>query len=204
MNYTKNLISVASAGLVVLLSGVTTRAQENVTTANESSSLLGKRYVEAGFAFVDVNHTHTDAYGSGLDVNVPVTANIDVNLAYTYSWVEGNSNLHGNLVDAAVTTYFASGNLKPFGSLSLGYDWVRNFDRSVWGVEGGLEYDLNPTWSFTGSVAYDDDFKKGDNSSWTGTGAAHYWVTKDVAITGSIGWIEGGDVAYAISALWKF
>src|SRR4051812_5553725 len=107
MNYTKNLISVVSLGLATLIAGVTAHAQVN-TAAPESSGLLGKRYVELGFGYADVNHTSFDVYGTGVNVNLPVASNVDVSVEYAYDWVK-HSSVDSNLLDAAVTTYFASG-----------------------------------------------------------------------------------------------
>jgi hypothetical protein len=203
MNHTKKLIGIVAVSFASLIAGLTSRAQEAATTP-ASSGLLGKRYVEAGFSFIDVNHTGTDVYGTGVNANLPITSNIDLGVSYDYGWVEGHSSFDSHLLDVAATTYFAQGAFKPFGSVSLGYNWVDGYNRSVWGVAGGVEFEVNSKVSVTGSVGYDDDFKKGDNSSWNGAVSGHYWLTKDIAASATIALIEGGDVGYGVSVLWKF
>jgi len=193
--------------LAAVAAGVSVYAQTapaNPADQTNSSGLLGHRYAEYSFGFVDINKTSTDAFAAGLAINLPVAPSFDVTLDYTYAWREGHSNIHSNDLSATGIYYFNAGKVKPFGGLSLGYDWNRGDDAANWGAVAGVEYELTPQVVLTGSVGYEDDFRSGDNSTWDGTVRANYWFTHDVSVYGAFSLIEGGNLGYAVGLTLKF
>lgn len=177
-----------------------------------SSGLLGKRYVEAGFAATDVNHTKRDVFGTGVAVNLPVASSLDVGFAYNYAWAEGNSDLNASTLAASVTEFVdvtgVSG-LKAFGTLALGYEWLDtpwgDDEETFWGADLGVEYSFNSKLSATASVGYTDNFHgPSDDGVWNGTVTANYWLTEKLAANAALSLVEGGDVVYGVGVALKF
>jgi hypothetical protein len=202
MNTTKKVISaLAAVAACASLSAQTSPANPGEVS---SSGLLGYKYVEAGAGFIDVNKSSVDGFTTGISVNLPAVANIDVAYGYSYSWVEGHTNLHANDIYMSGIYYYNAGPLKPFGALSLGYTWQRGDDYLNWGAAAGVEYQINPRISLTAAAEYGDDFKKGDRSGFDGTLTGHYWFTKQIAAFASVAWIEGGNFGYGAGVTFKY
>jgi hypothetical protein len=204
MTTLKNLVSTLAA----LAAGTTLFAQTEPTVpVTDDAGVLGHRYVEAGFGFIDVNKSSVDAFGTGLTVNLPVAPSIDVSMDYLYSWAEGHRS-EFDAHDLSVSgTYWiqAEQNLKTFARVSLGYNWNDYDDSATWGAEFGAQYTIRPNIAVTISGGYDDDFDKGnDSGSFNGTVTGHYWFTKQVAAFASASWIEGGNFGFAGGVTVKF
>ncbi|HLP02485.1 MAG TPA: hypothetical protein VK163_10720 [Opitutaceae bacterium] len=200
------LIAVLAASSI----GVAAFAQSSVSTETTApvatAGLLGSRYIAAGFGWTDINHSGVDAMSTGLTLNVPVTANVDVSLGYAYSWAEGAIDL-GHAAGATVTGYVVRGNLKPFASASLGYDWSPNSidkDHGIWGADAGVEYALSDSFAVNASTGYTDDFGQHRDSQWDATVGASYNFTSKLVGTASVSYIEGGSFGYAAGIAFRF
>ncbi|HEU5079775.1 MAG TPA: hypothetical protein VFT72_11225 [Opitutaceae bacterium] len=169
-----------------------------------SAGLLGYKYVEAGVGYININDTAVDQWSTGVSVNLPATRNIDVAYGYSYSWLKGHGSYHANDVYMSGIYYFDAGVVKPFAALDLGYQWIRNNDRLTWAATVGVEYQVASRVVLTGSASYNDDFKNGDNGSFSGEVSGHYWFTKQIAAFASLGWFEQGDFGYAVGATFKY
>ena len=55
-----------------------------VETESASAGLLGKRYVAAGFGWTDINHSSVEGMAAGLNLNVPVHTNFDLNRLFRF------------------------------------------------------------------------------------------------------------------------
>lgn len=203
MTTIQKLVSVLAA-VAASVSGFAQTAPANPADQTASSGLLGHRYAEYGFAYVDVNSSTTNLFGAGLTINLPVAPSFDVSLNYTYAWAEGNTSNHAQDASATGLYYFNAGKLKPFAGLSLGYDWNRFDNAANWGAVVGVEYEINPKVVLTGTIGYDDDFKSGDSSTWDGKIRANYSFTRDVSIFAAFTLIEGGSRGYAVGTTLKF
>lgn len=203
MTTIKKLVSVLAA-VAASASVFAQTAPENPADQTASSGLLGHRYAEYGFAFLDSNKSDVDAFAAGLTVNLPVAPSIDVALNYTYSWLEGHSSINAHDLSVDGIYYISAGKLKPFGGLSLGYNWNDGDNTGHWGAFGGLEYELTPQVVLTGTVGYSDEFRGGTDGSFDGTVRANYWFTRTVSAFGAISLFEGGDMAYAVGVTLKF
>jgi hypothetical protein len=192
-------------GLAILAGTVSYAQQQQAQpAAEETYGLLGQRYAQVGFAYTNINNSQVDSYGTGLVVNAPVSSNIDVSLAYSYQWVESYSEIDGQTLDLAATYYVTEGQFKPFGTVSLGYNWPDIGDELTWGAVAGFEYVVNKQVSFQLAGAYDDNFKKHNEGQWSGIASANFWVTPQVAVSPSVALIEGGSVAGALAVAFKF
>lgn len=169
-----------------------------------SAGLLGHRYAEYGFGYLDINKSDTDAFAAGLTINLPVAPSIDVALDYSYSWIEGHPSNDGHSISATGIYYITTGQLKPFGGLRLGYSWFDRDDDANWGAIAGVEYQLTPQLVLTGLVDYGDDFRSGDNGSFEGTVKGHYWFTRTTAGFLSVSLIEGGHLGFIGGVTFKF
>ncbi len=171
-----------------------------------SAGLIGKRYIGTGFGWTDINHSSIEGLGAGIDVNVPVTANLDITASYGFSWVEGVIGV-GHTASVAATSYITRGDSKYYGSLSTGYAWVENrFDKDhqVWGVEVGIERAVNEKISSTFSVGYDDDLGQHREGAWDVAIGATYNICSKLVGTAEISLIEGGSISYVAGVAYRF
>lgn len=200
----KIILALAALAGAVSYAQQTTTAPASVVTG---PGLLGQRYVEAGFGFNDVKHSSVDAFATGVSINNPINNNIDINVGYSYQWVEGNSDVNGHALDLSGTYYITEGNLKPFGTVSVGYVWPDLGDELTWGAGAGFEYIFNSKLSGRVFGGYDDSFRNHSSSidgSFHGTAGLNYWVNNQWGVSGDLTWFERGNVGYALSAVFKF
>lgn len=203
--YYMNVKKLVSA-LAVLAASVSAIAQTSPDTPlfETSAGLLGHRYAEYSVGYLDVNHSDNDAFGAGLAVNLPVAPSFDMLIDYTYSWGEGRPNIDSHDLSATGIYYLSSGPLKPFGGLTLGYNWNDFDDDPYWGVRAGVEYELNSRVVLTATVGYDDNFNRGDNGLFDGTVRANYWFTRNVSGYAAVSIIEGGHAGFAAGVTLRF
>ncbi len=198
---TKNLLGALAA---LTISTVAFAQTEPASPAAGSRSLLGQRYLDAGIAFVDLNHSSIDAYATGVTVNLPATANIDVAFNWTHEWLEAHSDVDAHTLSVDGIYYIDSGALKPFGGLSLGYVWADWEDDSIWGAFGGVEYQVASNVVLTARVGYDADFDDADEGSFDLSVSGRYFLTDTLAVSAGVSFIEGGDVGYVAGVTLKF
>lgn len=182
-------------------------AQNAVETETVTAGLLGKRYVDTGLGWVDINHSSVEGMSFGLDVNVPVNTNFDVSLGYGYSWLEGAVEI-GHRADVAVTGYITRGENKPFATLSTGYTWGNAGngvgDYGVWGVEVGVERAVTEKLSSTLSAGYSDDYGQHRDSLWNVTLGGTYNITASVVAQAAVSYLERGSVGYVLGVAYRF
>lgn len=201
MKQSIKLLSVIAA----LAAGTSVFAQQpDASSSSVSSGLLGKRYAEASFSYVDINHSGIDAFGAALDVNIPLTTSLDLGLGYGHDWLESFSDIDSDVVSADLTGYITSGSFRPFATLALGHAWVPGDDLSVWGGAVGVEYDFSSVVSTRLSAGYRDDFESGSNGRWDATARANLWITRSLAANVAVSLIERGDVVYSVGASLRF
>ncbi len=201
MKQSIKLLSVVAA----LAAGTSVFAQQpDSGSLSASSGLLGKRYAEASFSFVDINHSGIDAFGAGLNVNVPLTTSLDLGFGYGHDWIESFSDIDSDVVSADLTGYITSGSFRPFATLALGHAWVPGDDFAVWGAAVGVEYDISSVVSTRLTAGYRDDFESGSNGSWDATARANLWITRGLAANVAVSLIERGDVAYTAGITLRF
>jgi opacity protein-like surface antigen len=195
--------------IVVIASSLISAAAfaQTATPQTENAGLLGKRYAEASFGWVDVNHSSSDAMAVGVDFNVPVHTNFDLGIGYAYSWLEGGTNL-GSVLGADITGYYEYQSFKPFASLGLSQVWAnRNIDGNqyvAWDVSAGVEHTVTDCVSLGVSISYADAFRSGDNHTWSGDIVASVKLTDKLLGTAGISYIEGGSFGYTVSLIQRF
>jgi hypothetical protein len=202
MTLIQKLLGVATLGLA--LANVSFAHQAAAT--ENTASLLGVQYVEAGFGYLDINHFDRGAYTVGADVNVPVTANLDLTAGYNHGWLENNDSFYDNVVFVEATAYFTEGAFRPFATAGLGYIWEGSGDDNYasWRAGLGVEYSINETTAVTVEGGYSDTFEDRDAHFFAGTLSVSHWFTSTVAGTIGASWFEYGDVGYGVSVLFKF
>jgi hypothetical protein len=202
MTLTQKLLGVASFGLA----SVTASFGQQATASETTASLLGVRYVEAGLGVLDVRHDDRGAYSVGANVNVPVTANLDLAAGYSHNWAENNDSFYDNVVFVEATAYLTEGAFRPFAVAGLGYIWEGSGDDNygAWRAGLGVEYSINATTAVTLEGSYSDTFEDRDAHAFSGTLSLSHWFTSSVAGTIGATWFEYGDVGYGVSAIFKF
>jgi len=202
MTLTQKILGVASLGVAF----ITTSFAQQAAASETAASLLGVRYVEAGFGYLDVSHSDRGAYSLGVDANVPVTANLDLTVGYSHNWVENNDSLYNNVVFVDATAYLTEGAFRPFAVAGLAYVWEGSGDDNygAWRAGLGVEYSLNATTAVTLEGGYSDTFEDLGDHAFSGTLSVSHWFTSSVAGTIGATWFEYGDVGYGVSALFKF
>jgi hypothetical protein len=177
-----------------------------VESQSASAGLIGKRYVDAGFGWIDIRHGSEDLFGAGLSVNVPVHANFDVSLDYSHSYITNWTNL-SDYLGTSITGYVPRGDSKYFARVALGYSWAQSWassDHAVWGTDVGIERAVNDKVSATFSVGYDDDFGQHRDGLWDVSVGGTYAFTSKIVGTAEISYIEYGDVGYSLGMAYRF
>ncbi len=202
MTLTQKILGVASFGLAF----VTASFAQEATAADTTAGLLGVRYVEAGFGVIDLNGSDRGIYSAGVNVNIPVTANLDLSASYAHDWVENNDSIYSNVAAVDATAYLTEGAFRPFATAGAGYVWEGSGDDDygIWNIGAGVEYSLNATTAVTAGVNFSDTFEDEDDSGFAGSVRLSHWFTS--AIAGTIGatWFEEGNFGYRVSAIFKF
>ena len=200
----KTLVVAAVCGGAVL----SAHAQCNASSATGESSLLGKRYLAAGFGYEDINNSSAGFYGATLQFNLPVAAGFDVGVGVGHNWREGASNVHGEQVAVSATYFRECGAFRPFVRGTLGHAEITvgpaDDDFQFYGVDLGVEYQISSRVSVAAYGSFDSTFESSDDHSWSGTVQLNYWVRSDIAVGGIFSLIEGGDVFYGVGAAWVF
>ncbi|PTY07779.1 hypothetical protein DB347_06020 [Opitutaceae bacterium EW11] len=204
MNTITKIVGVLAAA--VAASSVFAQTAPENPASEGSSGVLGYRYVEAGFGLVDIRGTSHDQEATGLTVNLPVVANIDVALDYSYNWIKGHGAAHSNTLDVSGIYYLDAGKgLKPFGGVTVGRYWAPHDARYTWATFAGLEYQVTTALSVSGSVGYNSDFKRGNDADyWDGTVTGRYFFTRQIGAFLSASLFEGGDRGLAGGVTYKF
>ena len=192
MNLTKKTI--ITLGLLAAL-GVSHAQTQPVSTTN---GLLGQRFADVSFGVQDVNLIGNNAYAVSGAFNLPLLPSLlDLGGSYSYQWLRsGGTRLTANTLAGTATFYAPLGNVKPFATGILGYQWSRagafgSEDRGVWGVAVGAEIPVGAL-TLTPKVIYSDDFESSANGSQDYTYAleGNYWVTPDAAVYATVGYTE--------------
>lgn len=202
MNLTQKLLGVASIGIAFASLAVA----QTATTTTTAASLLGVQYVEAGLGYQDVNHANRGIYSLGAAVNTPISTNVDFTASYSHDWLENNDSFYRNVLGGEVTAYLTKGNLRPFVGAGVGYIWEGSGDDNyaIWNANVGAEYSLNSTTALTATVGYSDSFENRGEGAFGSSLVVSHWFTSKIAGTAGVSWIEGGNVGYGVSAIFKF
>ena len=180
----KSFIKIVSVSAALVVAAAA-QAQQASATPTDEGSLIGKRYVSATTSYVDVHSSSWGQFDSTLQFNMPVLASVDVGAAYDYAWVEGHRKVNQEIPSLYATGYVTEGAFKPFATVQLGYAWNRNpgfqrDDRLVYGTQVGVEWSISQFCALTVSGSRSADFKKGDNSTYSGTVGVSVALTKQV------------------------
>lgn len=211
MNTTK---TIALSLLAIVSSALSTQAQTTAAAAATPSGVLGQRFSEVSFGASNIKGISRDLYDLSLNGNVPVAANLDLGLSYSYSWIGGAFKGHANTLGATATTFTSLNGVKPFVGVGLGYQWESfpfgsGNNAGIWGVGFGVEIPAG-AFSITPNISYADDFRSSGNSSqqYTYGVDANYWLNQSSAISAGVSFTDARGNAeawnYRIGYRWKF
>jgi hypothetical protein len=177
-----------------LLTAGTSFAQ---TTAPVSNGLLGQRYAEFNFSFVEIDSVSDYSYSPGLSANIPLIPSLlDVGASYNYTKVRGPLKGHANSLSTYAVAYVPLEGVKPFVGASLGHEWTSlgggfSDNAGVWGVSAGVEIPIG-SFTLTPRIGYSDDFENGfgEDDVWTYAVEGNYWFSPKSAVFASIAKID--------------
>ena len=187
MNLTKKI----TLALGLLVAG-TSFAQET-----SSNGLLGQRYAEFNFSFIETDNVSKLSYEPGLRVNLPLIANqVDVGATYDYARLRGPLRGHANSLSTYAVGYMALDGAKPFLGAALSHTWTRLplglSDNSYgWSIVGGFEVPVGPV-TLTPTITYSDDFDNGfgQGDVWTYRLEGNYWLTRQAALFAGVAKVD--------------
>ncbi len=188
MNLTKKI----TLALGLLAAG-TSFAQDKTSTGG----LLGQRFAEFNFSFVEIDSVSKLSYEPGVRVNLPLIANsVDVGATYDYARIRGPIKGHANSLSTYAVGYVALEGVKPFLAASLSHTWSSlafglSDNSSGWGLIAGFEIPVGPV-TLTPSIGYSDDFDNGfgDGDVWTYRVEGNYWITPRSSLYAAIAKID--------------
>jgi len=183
------LLAAASAAGVL-------QAQQNYSSspsaASDQPGVLGQSFTELGFGVQSLRHTSDEPFDATLRGNIPVSQNVDVSLGYGYSWLNGDTDIHNELLAADTKFYTQLDNhMKPYIGGLVGYQWAKtdfdhqfpvaatSQDRWVWGVSAGVEIPVG-TFAFTPHVGYVDSMESNSLGHYNYGAEAQHWFTQTV------------------------
>lgn len=187
MNLTKKI----TLALGLLAAG-TSFAQEK-----SSNGLLGQRFAEFNFSFIEIDNVSTLSYEPGLRVNLPLIANsVDVGATYDYAQLRGPISGHANSLSTYAVGYVALDGVKPFVAAALAHTWSSlpfglSDNSYSWSIIGGFEVPVGPV-TLTPTIGYSDDFDNGfgEGDVWTYRVEGNYWMTPKAAIFAGIAKVD--------------
>ncbi|HYP16584.1 MAG TPA: hypothetical protein VEQ65_05185 [Opitutus sp.] len=209
----KQFIFAAAVSLGVISTAVAQSANVAVPTPTEvaPSGLLGARYTEVAYKFVDLKGDD-DAHGFTVAFNQPLAAGFD--LVASYDWVTADFGPFDAKVQDAEIGVKAFSQLswaKPYVQAAVGWEWqkVASFreDSFFWKVGAGAEFQVAPAFVVTPFVNFvrATEF----HSSEIELGAkATYRLTEAWSLTARAQYEEvrhdANTTEYAIGAIYRF
>jgi hypothetical protein len=151
--------------------------------------VLGQRFADVNFDFVDLGGINKNGYSSGLSLNLPATPNLDVGLGYAYGWLNTTGTaLHEHTFTTSANWHASAPGIKPAFGFGLGYDWTRNKfgalrvndGAAIWGAGVAVEIPVGVA-SLTPSITFTDVFRSRSVGAMHYGVEANYWFTPAVA-----------------------
>ena len=205
----KNMNQLALALAALLLAGMSQAQTAPTNTSAFSSSsretptlrdnpgVLGHTYADLSYSWVDFHRDSgldADGFIAGLNGNSPIARGIDLGLGYNYYRENNHRNpFTGTPYDARYhevatrATFYTptSGNMKPFVSGGVGYQWsrgdlqaLRTFDHEwTWMASGGVEAIMGSI-VLTPRVSYVDTMRSHSIGSWQYGAQVHHWFSE--------------------------
>lgn len=195
----KTIITPFSLCLIALFAATVGRAQTSADSTNvrAPAGVLGHNYGEISFGLQDIQHVGPNFYDVTVAGNAAVLPRLDLGGAFSAGWIRGNIDGSASLLSGSATTYTLLGNVKPFLSTALGYEWTsvpgRSQDKWRWGAAVGVEVPvLNGVMSLTPRIAYGDDFRDGARSTdyWTFEAEGNAWLTRSTGLFASVSYTD--------------
>lgn len=189
--------------LTVLLGTPLLFAQAIPVAPSGSDGLLGQRFAELGYSYLDfrgdlppaIADSHVDL--GHLSGNVPLAPGFDAGLNYGYAREETSggsfrSDIYTHSLAASATLYTVTGTTKPFLNVAVGHAWSRISTR-VAGFPGSTQHESSWYWSagigaeialgqfaVTPRISYTDGFESQSSGSWRYGVELHHWFSRTI------------------------
>ncbi|HSI08336.1 MAG TPA: hypothetical protein VK985_07075 [Rariglobus sp.] len=188
-------------GLLAFASCTSVFSQD--TAAATTPNLIGKRYVETQFSYIDYSGSSDFALGTAF--NQPLNASFDAGAAFVHTQEEGNDSHNYQVFGLNLTGHHDFGKTRAFARGTINYEWwsVKN----LWWYQAdvGLERALCDRVLFTAYVSWLDFFSSTFiDSSISGTAKLTYWATPEIGLSAAASMIERGAVAGRLGVAFVF
>jgi hypothetical protein len=191
--------------LAAIAAGASAFAQSQAGA--DAAGFIGQRFFEARMSYLHANQSQSNAYGSDLEVNLPVCSFLDTSARYSYGWRESNSRIDDNILALSSTWYFPNKTFRPFIKPTLAYvdsNRVSSDDKLQWKLEPGVEVIATEDFALDLSAGYSGTFKNPQGGPWDGMVNAIFKINDRLSAIGRIRVYSGGDVSYGIGLAAKF
>ncbi len=171
---------------------------------DDSPSLLGKRYAEAFVGYTDYNRFTSDI-GFGATVNVPVSASLDIGSTFLRNQQTSDASTNYETLDLHLAVHHDCGPVRGFARATLGYEWWSVENLWWYRLDLGAEHALTERLLLSAHVSWQDFFSSDMLAGrWSITPKATYWLTPAIAASGSVSYIETGDLFYKLGVAFTF
>jgi hypothetical protein len=192
--------------LAAIAAGASAFAQSQAGAV--AAGFIGQRFFEARMSYLNANQSQSNAYGSDLEVNLPVCSFLDTSARYSYGWRESNSRIDDNILALSSTWYFPNKTFRPFIKPTLAYvdsnHAASSDDKLQWKLEPGIEVIVTENVALDLSAGYSGSFKNPQGGPWDGMVNAIFKINDRLSAIGRIRVYSGGDVSYGIGLAAKF
>ena len=186
-------------GLLALVFCASASSQEASATPN----LIGKRYVDTQFSYIDYSSSADFALGSSF--NLPLTTSFDAGAAFSATQEEGDDSHNYQVLGAYLTGYHDIELTRAFARGTINYEWWSVKNLWWYQADAGFERALSDHLLLTAYATWLDYFSSIFlDSGFSGTAKLTYWITPAVAVSGATTLIEEGNIAYRLGVTFVF
>lgn len=207
MNYTKIILAA-----LAIAAGSNAFAQ---TESSASAGLLGQRFISGSFLTEDFRKSGSldNAFGGSVDANIPLTANLDFGLGYSYERLSDVFTAREQLISASLRPHFdVAQNTKLFADVVLGHAWYKETGTGYTDTDNvgflaigvGAQIAVGPKTALLARVAYNTLLEGGDEENMTYTVGANHWFTQKVGGLLSVTFDEDFSVIYQAGVTVRF
>lgn len=174
-------------------------------------SLLGQSYGTLTYSYINLDGTSVHADDYTLEINQPLTANLDGVFAYDYAQtgVFAGSRLKTQTLSAALRAFSTSYSWgKPYVEAGIGYAWNRfagTDDNSfVWSLGVGAELRVNARATVTPYVQYVDAPDLPGSGVFNFGARGSYWIDSSWAVTAGFEVDDDKNTTFTVGTNFRF
>jgi hypothetical protein len=210
----KPLITISLLSILACNASAQQQDQAPSSATTNPAALLGKNYVEAGFFTEDFRNSGSkNAFGTGVDLNLPTFDNFDIGVNYAFERAaSGAPQFTDNTLGTSFTGFFTVNGVKPFADLDLGYAWQKSKldgisdsnDRGIYGAGVGIEVPVAKSTVFTARAAYDNSFRRDSQHQWIYIAKVDQSIADGIAAQLDVAFHANNSTVYDVGVVFFF